>query len=200
MTIQFYGSPMSSAGRTHLMLEECGVAYEYHRVNMRDPAQAEQFKQVSSNGKIPFLVDGDLKLFESVAINFYLAEKYAPQLWSTSVEDRARIYAWSLWSITNLQPESLRVMRHSAMLPPDQRDPREVEGGKKLAERYLGELEAQFPSSGFLVGGRYSVADVNVLSTVNLAAAIGLTVGPKTRAALDASKTRPAWQKVVSAG
>ncbi len=121
MTIQFYGAPMSSASRTHVMLEECGVPFEYHRVNNRDPEAKAAYLKINPSGKIPFLVDGDLQLVESVAINFYLAEKYAPQLWSTDVAERARIYSWSLWGISTLQHDALRVMHHSMIVPPEHR-------------------------------------------------------------------------------
>ena len=151
--IQFYGAPMSSAGRTHLMLEEIGVPYEYHRVNLRDEAAVAEYRKINPTGRVPFIVDGDFRLSESCAINFYLAEKYAPHLWSTSIEDRARIYAWSLWGITNLQPEVIRVMRHVAMLPPEQRLASEVETGKTNTQRYVDDFEQMLPASGFLVGG-----------------------------------------------
>ncbi|MBV8759639.1 MAG: glutathione S-transferase family protein [Deltaproteobacteria bacterium] len=184
-TIHFYGAPMSSAGRTHLMLEEVGVPYQYHQVNLRDAAAKADFLKINPGGKVPFLIDGDLRLFESIAINFYLAEKYAPQLWSTSVEDRARIYAWSLWAITNVQPEALRAMRGT-------------DEAKPHCQRYVDELEAALPGAGYLVGGKYSVADVNVAATMNLIAATGAApLGPKTKAWFEGIKARPAWQKLI---
>jgi glutathione S-transferase len=198
--LHFYGSPMSSAGRTHLMLEETGAGYEYHKVNLRDPASKAEFAKINPTGKIPFLVDGDLRLPESVAINFYLAEKYAPQMWATSLDDRARIYAWSLWATTNLQPEVLRVMMN-AMKPEGERNAKEIEQGKAATTRYVGDLEHQLPSSGHLVAGKYTVADLNVASVVNLVVAMqAAELGPKTRAWFDAIKARPAWQRVAAAG
>jgi glutathione S-transferase len=197
--IHFYGAPMSSAGRSHLMLEECGVTYEYHKVNLRDPAEKAEFKKLNPTGKIPFLVDGDLRVPESIAINFYLAEKYAPQLWSTSVEDRARIYSWSLWGITNLQPEVLRVMRHTMMLPPEQRVASEVEAGKVASQRYIDDFEQMLPASGFLVGGKLSVADIDLASILNLVPMSGAAkLGPKAQAWLDNMKSRPSWKKLTS--
>jgi len=199
--IHFYGAPMSSAGRSHLMLEECGVAYEYHKVNTRDPAEKAEFAKLNPTGKIPFLVDGDLRIPESIAINFYLAEKYAPQLWSTSLEDRARIYSWSLWSITNLQPECMRVMYHTAIFAEDKRIPAEAEAGRTNVLRYVADLEAMMPATGFLVGGKLSVADVNVAAVANLVVATkAATLGPKSQAWFDVMHARPAWKKLTSHG
>jgi glutathione S-transferase len=194
--IHFYGSPASSAGRTHVMLEECGVPYEYHQVNVNDAAARAEFLAINPNGKIPFLVDGDLRIPESIAINFYLAENYAPHLWSADARERALIYAWSLWGISTLQVEALRVLHHLAKSRAD-----EVETGKQIVQRHIDYLEASLPADGFLVGGRYTVADVNVASVVNLCVALGAaTLGTRAGAFLAASKARPAWLKVAALG
>ncbi len=199
--IHFYGAPNSSAGRTHLVLEEAGVPYEHHYVNLRDAAARAEYVKVNPLGKVPFLVDGELRLHESIAINFYLCERYAPQLWSSDVAERARIYAWSLWGISTLQPEVARAMRHGFMVPAEQRSAYELEHGTKTAQRYLDELEQLLPASGHLVAGKVTVADLNVGSVVNLAAAFkAATLGPRVQAWLDALKARPAWQKVAARG
>lgn len=199
--IHFYGSPMSSSGRTHVMLEECSVAYEYHRVNLRDPAQRAEYARVNASGKIPFLVDGELRLAESIAINFYLAEKYKPELWATDLEERARIYQWSLWGISTLQHEALRVLHHQIVVPAEHRSTFEIETGRANVQRYLEHFERELPSSGYLVGGRYTIADLNVASVVSMATMMaGGKAGERTAAWLAAAKARPAWQKVLAAG
>ncbi|HEY5923520.1 MAG TPA: glutathione S-transferase family protein [Kofleriaceae bacterium] len=199
--IDFYGAPASSAGRTHLLLEEIGVPFTYHRVNLREPAAKADFKRINPTGRVPFIVDGDVRLAESMAINFYLADKYAPQLWASDPVERARIYEWSLWGIANLQDEGMRFARHGMLVPAEHRSSYEVESGKANTQKLLDELETVMPASGFLVGDRFTVADINVASVVNLAAAFGAgTLGPKTKAWLDGLKARPAWQKVAKGG
>ena len=199
--IDFYGAPASSAGRTHLLLEEIGVPFTYHKVNLRDPAAKAEYAKLNPNARVPFIVDGDVRLSESIAISFYLAEKYAPQLWSDDPVERARICEWSLWSITNLQNECMRFAHHSMLVPAEQRSSYEAEHGKANTQKLLDELERAMPESRFLVGNRLTVADINVASVVNLAAAFGGgTLGPKTKAWLDSLKARPAWQSVAKGG
>ncbi|HEX5063182.1 MAG TPA: glutathione S-transferase family protein [Kofleriaceae bacterium] len=198
--IELYGAPASSAGRTHLLLEEIGVPYNYHRVNLRDPATKAEFLKMNPSGRVPFLLDGDVVLQESIAINFYLAEKYAPQLWSTNAATRAQIYMWSLWAITNLQPEVMRVARHTMFIPADARSAYEVETGKSNTQSLLDELERGLTGS-YLVGGTLTVADINVASVVNLVGPFQAgTAGAKTKAWLDGLKARPAWQNVAKGG
>jgi len=197
--IQFYGAPMSSASRTHWMLEETGVAYDYHKVNPRDSAAVEEFRKIHPGGRVPFIIDGDVRLQESIAINFYLAEKYAPQLWATAIEDRARMISWSVWAMTNLQPHALDVMRHGLLLPAEQRRPQVVEDGKKGCQRLADELEGAI--GNFVVDDKLSVADINVGSVMNLADRVqACKLGPKTKAWLAALRERPGYKTATSSG
>jgi glutathione S-transferase len=198
--IEFYGAPASSSGRTHLLLEEIGAPYNYHRLNLREPGAKEAFLAINPSGRVPFIIDGNVQLQESIAINFYLAEKYAPQLWASNPIERALIYQWSLWCMTNLQPEVMRVARHVIFFPAEHRSAYEVEAAKTNTQRLLDELERGL-ASAFLVGGKLSVADINVASVINLAAAFSAgSLGPRTQAWLDSLKARPAWQTVAKGG
>jgi len=192
--ITFYGAPMSSAGRTRWMLEEVGVAYDYVVTDPRNPSAA--FLAANPGGKIPFLVDGDVRLFESWAINLYLAERYAPELAGRTVEERALIDQWSFWAATNLQPDALQLMFHSVMLPPDQRDPARAAAGRAGCERFVAQLEAAL-TGDHLVGDRFTVADVNVGSVVNLALRVGVTAGPKVTSWMERLRARPAYQRAT---
>jgi glutathione S-transferase len=192
--IQFYGAPMSSAGRAHLMLEEIGVPYEYHRINLRDDAAKAAYRKLNPIGRVPFLVDGDVQLSESCAINFYLAEKYKPEWMPGRLEDRARVYMWSFWAMTNLQPEALAVM-FAAMTPNDPHPelPKKTAAVQKLVD----ELEAGI--DGYLVGKQFSVADVIAGSVVNLVSRVNAaTLGPRTTSWLDGLRARDAWKRVAA--
>jgi glutathione S-transferase len=198
--IDFYGAPASSAGRTHLMLEECGIAYQYHHVNLRDETNKAEFLSINPGGRVPFLIDGEVRMQESIAINFYLAEKYAPALWATSIEHRALIYQWSLWSITNLQAETMRVAHHTMLVPVEQRSTYEAQTGRTNTQTLLDELERALVAP-YLVDHRFTVADLNVASVVNLAAAFQAgTLGARTKEWLASIKARAAWNKVAAGG
>ncbi|MCC7542580.1 MAG: glutathione S-transferase family protein [Deltaproteobacteria bacterium] len=200
--ILFYGAPMSSAGRTHAMLEETGVPYEYVRVGpMTGGTRTPEYLAINPAGKVPFLIDGDVRLGESIAINFYLAERYVPAMWSSDLSERALIYQWSLWAITNVQPEVLTVMFHSAMLPEPQRIPALVDKAKERLVPLLDHFDRALEGREHLVGDRYTVADLNAASVLNLARAMSLEGDrPRLRAWLDRARARPAWQRAAAAG
>ncbi len=197
--MKFYGSPMSSAGRSRWMIEETGAPYDYVVVNAREGGtRTPEFLAKNPSGKIPFLEDGEVKLFESMAINFYLAEKYKPEMWSADPIERATIYQWTFWSITNLQPEALTVMRHTMMLPEEQRNPALVEPAKKECARHIAVLEQALVAEN-LLGDRFTVADVNVGSVVNLVLRIGAAAdpAPKVAAWMERLRARPAYQRAT---
>jgi glutathione S-transferase len=198
--IQFYGAPMSSAGRTHWMLEEVGVPYEYHRVKLRDEAASAELRKINPAGTVPFLVDGDLRLGESCAINFYLAETYKQDLIPPGVIGRSRALYWSFWAMTNLQPVALDAM--FAMIPatdrpPGRGSPEALPHTKATAARLLDYLESQL--DGYLVGSTFSVADVIAGSVVNVAIrGNAATPGPKTLAWMEGLRARPPYQAAIA--
>jgi glutathione S-transferase len=197
--LKFYGSPASSAGRSHWMLEECGIPYEYNLIDLRDAKAVAAYREkVNPGGRIPYIIDGDLRLAESVAINFYLAEKYAPALWGQKVEERAHIFQWSLWAITNLQPLVYETMMHTFLLPEAQRNPTRAEEGRAGAHELIEQLESQLPVSGYAACDRFTVADVNLCSVVGWAASMGVAIPPRVKAWLDVVRARPAYIRATT--
>lgn len=196
--ITFYGAPMSNAGRSRWMLEECGVPYAYEIVDLRDDAQRAAFAEVFPGCKIPYLIDGDVRLSESMAINFYLAETYQPELVPADRAGRALAYQWSFWAITNLQPEALAVMRNTTILPPEQRSAAAADAGRTGSQRFVDQLEAAL-AGDWLIGDHFTIADLNAGSVVGTATRIGAAkAGPRVAAWLDHLRARTAYQKAFA--
>jgi glutathione S-transferase len=196
--IKIYGSPMSSAGRCFWMLHEIGVAYEGIEPNLRDPDQkARYIADVFAGGKVPYLVDGDVRLFESMAINGYLAAKYKPEFLGADLHERSLVDQWSYWAISNLQPEALKILYHTTYLPEEQRLAREVEAGLAGCARFITQLEEML-TTDYLIGNRFTLADLNCGSVVNLALRAGAKAGPRVTAWMERLTARPAYQKAFA--
>ena len=197
--IKIYGSAMSSAGRCLWLLEEIGVPYEQLDSQMRDPAgRAKYVTEVFDGGKGPFFIDGDVRLFESMAIDLYLATKYGPALLPSDPYGRALVDQWSFWAISNMSPEVFKVLRHTRGLPEDQRVASEAESGKAGVLRYLAQLERALDGKSWLIGESFSVADLHVASVVAFAARCEIPMGPNVTAWFARCTARPAFKKTFA--
>jgi glutathione S-transferase len=193
--LTLYGAPQSNADRSAWLLYEAGVAFDYQKVDLRSPEGRAAFAKINPAIKMPYLVDEGVQIGESIAINFYVAERYAPALWGETAEQRAQIYYWSLFAITNLLKDVLEVLGHTRVLAEELRNPKLAERSKELAIRYLAVIEAALTEE-YLLGQRFTVADVNVGSVVHLADRIKITtLAGQTAAWLARLRARPAFQK-----
>jgi glutathione S-transferase len=196
--VQIYGSPRSSAGRCFLMLEEVGVPYQVMPLDMREKQhKSAAFLKLNPNGKVPCLVDGDYVIWESVAINYYLAEKYKPELLGRSPEERGHIVQWSTWSMVDLQPPLVDILIQMLFVPEDKRDMNLVAKSKEKVPPMLQILDTALNGRDYIVGKSLTVADLNLASVVNLAGALGLDTTTHTglNSWFQRIKQRPSFQK-----
>jgi len=197
--ITLYGVPRSRAMRSLWMLEELGVPYEHVKTNFTGDNKAPEFLKLNPNGHIPVLKDGDTVLWESLAINLYLARKYDKGLWPKSVDDEGRTYQWTLWAMTELEEPLLTALLHGRLFPPDQRDPRKREDAEKRFQKPLGVLDGALYDRPYLLGDAFTVADLNVASVLAWAplANLDLAHAPSAQAWLGRCTARPAFARVA---
>ena len=146
--LKLYGTRKSRAFRCLWMLEECGVGYALEPTDFasEDVCQPE-FLALNPNGKVPVLVDDDLVLFESLALNLYLADRYAPGL---RCARQPELQQWMMWAMGELEGPHDAANRAGA----------EVDTAR--LDRSLSSLRRQLGASPFLLGDTFSVADLNV--------------------------------------
>jgi glutathione S-transferase len=192
--IKLYGVPMSRAFRSLWALEEVGVEYENVPVNFLEDAKKPQYLAINPNGRIPALVDGDVTLFESMAINLYLAKKYDGGLQPKSLEDDARALQWSFWGMTELEPHLLKILLNRVLLPADQRDAAEADAGAAALEAPLRVLDGALAEHSYLLGDSFTIADLNVASVLSWASFVGFDLSgcARVKAWFDACLGRPA--------
>ncbi len=172
--IKLYGSPKSSAGRCVWTLEEIGVPYELIGVNMQAKEhKSPEFLAINPNGKIPAMVDGDLTLFESVAITEYLAAKYKPELLGKTIEEKAITNQWGHWAMSELQPPVIEIFIQKYFMPADKRDEAVIAKNFEKLPALFSVLEKKLENKKYLNGDQFTLADLNVASVAGIAHAIG---------------------------
>ena len=196
--ITLYGIPVSRAFRALWMLQELGLEYKNVPTHFVGETRTAEFLKLNPNGHIPVLVDGETVLWESMAINLYLARKYgAGGLWPATVEDEGRAFQWSVWAMTEVEPPLLAVLMNRRVLPKEQRDEAAAAAGEAKMAGPLGVLDGALRGRAYLLGEAFSVADLNVASVLGWTMLAGMDLGkwPLAAAWLKRCTERPAYAK-----
>ena len=167
--MKLYGTPASRAMRSIWAAEEVGVDYELIPTSYLEESKTPEYLAINPNGRIPALVDGDLELFESMAINLYLAKTYGGKLYPSDPHDEARAIQWTIWGMTELEPQLIPMVLHKVLLPEGQRDPAVVSNAEAAIERPLGVLDAHVSDREYLLGGDFTIADLNLAGALTTA-------------------------------
>jgi len=196
--IKLYGTYMSRAGRSLWALEEVGARYEHFPLGFTGETRKPEYLKINPNGHVPALDDNGTIIWESMAINLYVAEKYgkAP-LWPSTVESHGACYQWSFWGMTEVETPLLDIFRHRIMLPADQRDEKVALAGIETLKAPLKVLDDHLHKSEYLLGKEFTIADLNVASVMSLApfVQLDLSTTPAAQKWLQKCLARPANQR-----
>jgi len=198
--IKLYGTSMSRAARSLWALEEAGVKYEHVPVGFTGETRKPEYLRINPNGHMPALDDNGTFLWESMAINLYIAEKYAKApLWPSTVEGHAACYQWSFWGMTEVETPLLDIFMNR-MKPADQKDEKAAQASIDKLKTPLKVLDDHLRQSEYLLGKEFSIADLNVASVMSLAPLIQLDLSatPMAQKWLQKCLGRPANLKAVA--
>jgi len=167
-----YGISGSRAVRSLWMCEELAaeIGFEYDHVptNSATETKNSTYLAINPNGRVPALVDGDLRLFESLAINLYLAKKHKSVLSPRDEHEEALATQWSIWALTEMEDALISIIARSpniAKLPPD---PELEAAALATLDRPLKVLDKHLLDHEFLVADRFMIADLNVAAQMAL--------------------------------
>jgi glutathione S-transferase len=158
-----YGNTASRTMRNVWLLEELAVPYERVLLNYKNKGcHTPEFLAINPNGHIPALVDGDVVMCESLAINLYLARKYGGPLSALTLVEEAALLKWSFWVVTEVEKDALTVLMHRLVMPAAMRKPELADQAEGSLRKPFGVLNAHLAQCPYLLGERFTVADVNV--------------------------------------
>ncbi|HAX80441.1 MAG TPA: glutathione S-transferase [Cyanobacteria bacterium UBA11372] len=180
--LKLYGGARSRASIVQWYLEEIGVLYEFVLLDMQNGEHRQpEFLAINPMGKVPAIVDGNFKLWESGAILLYLAQKYGKI--SDSLEKQAEIAQWVLFGNATLGPGIF------------------VEASRdRETPRLLTPLNEIFEKQPFLLGEEFSVADVavgSILAYIPMMLKLDLSAYPAVLDYIKRMTERPAFQKTI---
>lgn len=201
--MKLYGTPPTRALRVLWLLNELDVDCEVITVDMGVGEQrSDAFRKLNPAGKLPALVDGDLVLTESSAIQLYLAEKYPDRGFIPStLAQRAEMYRWIFFLVSEIEAPLWRMALHSRIYAEDERDAREIPRAERDGRNMVAVLEQHMRSREFVVGDRVSVADFNAAYTLDWANEAGLLCdAPTLREYVKRMYARPRAPMTIAEG
>ena len=162
--IDVYSMATPNGHKVHIMLEECGLPYRAHNVDIGKGEQfAPEFLAISPNNKIPAIVDPDgpdgkpISLFESGAILVYLASKVNKFLGHTDRE-KFTVLQWLMFQMGGLGP-MLGQAHHFRIYAPEQIE-YAVNRYTNEAKRLYGVMDRQLAKHRYIAGDEYTIADI----------------------------------------
>jgi GST-like protein len=170
--LQLYSAPTPNGVKVSIMLEETGIPYEPHFIDiMANETWTPQFLSLNPNGKIPAIVDPEgpggqpMALFESGAILVYLADK-AGMLMPADPARRYETLQWVMWQMGAVGPMFGQLGFFHKFAGREFEDKRPRDRYAKESARLLGVLEARLADREWVMGGEYSIADIALLGWV----------------------------------
>lgn len=182
--LKLYGGAFSRASIVQWYLEEIAVPYEFVLLDMKAGAHLEpDFLAINPIGKVPAVVDGEVKLSESGGILLYLADKYGKM--PESPEKRGEIYQWVLFGNSTLANGIF------------------IEASReKETPRLMKPLNEIFQKQPYIMGDEFNVADIavgSILAYIPIMLKLDLSAYPGVVDYIKRVCERPAFQKTIGA-
>jgi GST-like protein len=205
--IDFYYWPTPNGQKVALFLEETGIDYELHPL---DIGKGDQFKpdflRISPNNKMPAIVDrapadggAAISVFESGAILLYLAEK-TKKLIPDDIRGRVMALQWLFWQVGGLGPMAGQNHHFNRYAP--EKIPYAIERYGRESKRLFGVLDKHLEGRAFICGDDYTIADIASYPWIvsGEAREAELAAFPNLARWVDSIKARPATERVYARG
>jgi glutathione S-transferase len=186
--------------RPWIALRVANIPFDETVIPLYEPASAEQIRKFSPAGKVPILIEGDVHVWESLAILEYLAEKFPDAgLWPKDAAVRAHARA-----IANEMHAGFVALRRECTMnmwhPPSKRElSAEATANVKRIDDIWSGCRARFAAAGPFLFGAFSAADAMYAPVVSRFHTYAIDVGLESRAYMDAVMALPAWRQWLGA-
>jgi|TARA_B100002003_G_scaffold242584_1_gene265763 glutathione S-transferase len=200
--LQIHGAFNTRTSRVIWMALELGLDFDHNPIHYSDGStRTPEFLAINPNGTLPAIQDGDLCLWESLAINLYLANKHGGELAPRDGSEMGLAMQWSFWAATEVEETALDALKHRLLLPEGERDEAVAAASAAKLAKPFGVLDAALAERDYLIGERFTVADLNVAAVMAWAkiAKLDLSVWPNLTAWLGRCLGRPTFKQARGA-
>ncbi|MBB3945081.1 glutathione S-transferase [Rhizobium skierniewicense] len=212
--LTIYGVYRSRATRTLWLAGELGLDFTHVPViqarRLPDPLAADapintltlSYLAINPMGTIPCIDDNGTVLYESMAINLYLARKHGTALAPADLVEDARMMQWSFFAATEIESHALKISSTVAEgLAGTEAGQAVIDVAARMLRRPFRVLEQHLSGNDYLVGNRFSVADINVAEVARYAQAHAplFDANPSIKAWLDRCQSRAAFKAMWDA-
>jgi glutathione S-transferase len=207
MSVTLYYAPQSNAARIHWSLEELGIPYEKVRLDLRAGEQKKpEFLALNPNGKVPTIVIDGTPMFESIAIQIALGERYGVEkgLWpAVGSPEHLQALSWLVWGQVTLGSAMVRYLQSTGeWIPKEAHNAKQAEIGMSELREALRILDARLSERAFVVGDRFTLADLDLASVLGWGLRFAkvdiATAYPKLAAWLGRANERPGLRAAMS--
>jgi len=194
--LKLYGQYRSRAFRVAWLCKESGIPYEHSNVTVNvagATCKEPWYVELNPNARVPTIDDDGFLMWESGAINLYLAEKYKSPLWPADMKGKGRMLQWAFFIANDVEPGMITVMQHRVLLPPEKRNAALADEADARLQPRLKVLDDFLKSNRFFGVERWDMADFMVASVCYSFFAIkyDLSKYPSLQKWLAASLERP---------
>lgn len=202
-TIILWGAGTKRTLRPIWVAEELKLDYVLKPIGPRTgETQTEEYTQLNPKQKIPFLIDHDMQLSESVAICRYLIRRYGSETTMQSpetIEAQAREEEWLNYIYGELDETSLYVIRrHGALATIYGEAPVAIDAAKAYAIRHLNVIDLYISGRQYLLNERFSLADLFLMTCLDWVQALEIVLPDALQEYRERIASRPAYQKAMA--
>lgn len=210
--LTIYGVYRSRASRNLWLVEELGLPFKHVPViqanRLKDPTAADaplntrspSFLAVNPGGQIPSIDDEGFVLHQSLAINVYLAKKHGGPLAPANAAEDGLTAMWTLWAAADVEPHTIQVLYNLVGKPPAERDAKLAASSIAALQPHFATLDKHLANTGFVVGNRFTVADINVAEVIRYAVPAKelFEAAPNVAKWIAACHSRPAYKAMMA--
>jgi len=169
--IKLYGLGLSNnVNRVRYCLHYLELEYDWTQTNpLEGENQTEEYLSISPSGKVPGMEIDGLKIFESNAINKYLASKQNSPIYPQDLDKRVVVDEWMDFCAIHVFHAMARVVfnRFFYQIVGEQVDENSLQTGLKFLDKYLPILDKQLEKNKYLAGDQFTLADINLLAILD---------------------------------